>query len=201
MKTRLLNLTGISASVTRARAKQLFAAMKRAVAAVPENADCCAGNARRYGPRRRRGSPAPGSGIECRIRAFSLHQTHQMKPKRIQLRRTKGWRMPPNTVKVDRTSKIFGNPFRVCSGMTADEAVTRYTAWISDIHGEGCDVIPLARRHLRGKNLGCWCKIGTPCHANVLLELANAPSIVWDRGARDIARKAIVDAVGTKGTK
>lgn len=26
---------------------------------------------------------------------------------------------------------------------------------------------------LRGKNLGCWCKIGDPCHADVLLELAN----------------------------
>jgi len=26
---------------------------------------------------------------------------------------------------------------------------------------------------LRGKNLACWCKIGTPCHADVLLKLAN----------------------------
>ncbi|MBF9653902.1 DUF4326 domain-containing protein, partial [Streptococcus pseudopneumoniae] len=33
-------------------------------------------------------------------------------PVRIQLRRTKGWRMPANTVKVDRTT-IYGNPFRV----------------------------------------------------------------------------------------
>jgi hypothetical protein len=32
-------------------------------------------------------------------------------PKRIQLRRTKGWRMPANTVKVDRSTK-YGNPFR-----------------------------------------------------------------------------------------
>lgn len=28
---------------------------------------------------------------------------------------------------------------------------------------------------LRGKNLACWCKSGTPCHADVLLELANRP--------------------------
>lgn len=28
---------------------------------------------------------------------------------------------------------------------------------------------------LRGKNLACWCKPGAPCHADVLLELANAP--------------------------
>ena len=26
---------------------------------------------------------------------------------------------------------------------------------------------------LRGKNLACWCPLGSPCHADVLLELAN----------------------------
>jgi hypothetical protein len=26
---------------------------------------------------------------------------------------------------------------------------------------------------LRGKNLACWCKPQTPCHADVLLDLAN----------------------------
>ncbi len=26
---------------------------------------------------------------------------------------------------------------------------------------------------LRGKNLACWCAIGAPCHADVLIELAN----------------------------
>jgi len=31
-------------------------------------------------------------------------------PQRIQLKRTKGWRMPENTVKVDRTTK-WGNSF------------------------------------------------------------------------------------------
>jgi hypothetical protein len=30
-------------------------------------------------------------------------------------------------------------------------------------------------KELRGKNLACWCKPGEPCHADVLLELANAP--------------------------
>ena len=30
------------------------------------------------------------------------------------------------------------------------------------------------RRVLAGKNLACWCKPGTPCHADVLLEIANA---------------------------
>ncbi|MGN6487901.1 MAG: DUF4326 domain-containing protein [Devosia sp.] len=29
------------------------------------------------------------------------------------------------------------------------------------------------RRELGGHNLACWCKAGTPCHADVLIELAN----------------------------
>jgi hypothetical protein len=33
-------------------------------------------------------------------------------PRRIQLRRVKGWRMPPETVKIDRTTK-WGNPYHV----------------------------------------------------------------------------------------
>jgi hypothetical protein len=33
-------------------------------------------------------------------------------PERVQLIRTKGWQIPPNTVKVDRTTK-WGNPFIV----------------------------------------------------------------------------------------
>ena len=35
----------------------------------------------------------------------------------------------------------------------------------------------LFTRHLhelRGKNLACWCKLDEPCHADVLLKLANA---------------------------
>lgn len=31
------------------------------------------------------------------------------------------------------------------------------------------------RAVLAGKNLACWCKPGEPCHADVLLELANQP--------------------------
>lgn len=34
--------------------------------------------------------------------------------------------------------------------------------------------IDAARANLRGKNLACWCKQGDPCHADVLLKLANA---------------------------
>ena len=29
------------------------------------------------------------------------------------------------------------------------------------------------RAELQGHNLACWCKAGTPCHADTLIELAN----------------------------
>ena len=29
------------------------------------------------------------------------------------------------------------------------------------------------RRELGGHNLACWCRPGTPCHADVLIEIAN----------------------------
>lgn len=46
------------------------------------------------------------------------------------------------------------------------------------LHGETLKV-PAApsldhiRAELRGRALACWCKLGTPCHGDVLLEIAN----------------------------
>ena len=34
-------------------------------------------------------------------------------PRRIQLRRTKGWRLPEGAVVVSRQSKLWGNPFKI----------------------------------------------------------------------------------------
>ena len=83
-------------------------------------------------------------------------------PERIQLKRTKGWRMPPNTVKVDRSTK-WGNPFTV-----------KNTGRIPAVLRFACEVAPLWDvSELRGKNLACWCPPGQACHADVLLELAN----------------------------
>lgn len=105
-------------------------------------------------------------------------------PVRVQLSRAKGWRMPPNTVKVDR-STVWGNPFKVGDSVQADpdgpiaicfsqaEAVEAYSYLM------GLPMMATFRgkvtNHLRGKNLACWCKPGTPCHADVLLKLANEP--------------------------
>lgn len=96
-------------------------------------------------------------------------------PERIQLRRTKGWRMPPNTVKVDRSTK-WGNPF---SRKLAEEhglcgcpmcCVVRFE-WNLGDNGKA-----MIREQLAGKNLACWCPLESPCHADVLLAIAND----WD---------------------
>jgi len=42
-----------------------------------------------------------------------------------------------------------------------------------ELPGEAFDPVRIAAE-LRGKNLACWCRIGEPCHADVLLSLANA---------------------------
>src|SRR5690606_20545222 len=95
------------------------------------------------------------------------------KPRRVQLSRAKGWRMPENTVSVARPGR-WGNPFRVGDfGIpTAREAVTRFREWL-----DGRVVGPALPdpSSLRGKNLACWCRLDQPSHADVLLELANKP--------------------------
>ncbi len=93
------------------------------------------------------------------------------KPVRIQLRRTKGWRMPPNTVKVTRPSK-WGNPIRAAKGASAQLVVDAYRAWLTT-HPDGRATALRHIEELRGKNLACWCPLDQPCHADVLLELAN----------------------------
>ena len=97
-------------------------------------------------------------------------------PVRIQLKRTKGWRMPPNTVNVTRRGK-WGNPYDVAK-YGREQAIEKYREGIL-----GQDLLSrrgkkLARvgkdfSELRGKNLACFCRLDQPCHADVLLELAN----------------------------
>jgi len=86
-------------------------------------------------------------------------------PKRIQRKRTKGWRMPDNTVYVGRPSK-WGNPF------IGNYAYERYRKYIK----EKCNDADYHKRlidELRGKNLACWCPLNGACHADILLEVAN----------------------------
>ena len=112
---------------------------------------------------------------------------------RVKLSRSKGWRMPPNTRKVDR-STLHGNPFPA-EKLGREIAVRLYREWITgatsddDIRARFPPVLAhhlIAKRrwvldslpHIRGKNLACWCELpavgeADHCHAAVLLELAN----------------------------
>lgn len=107
-------------------------------------------------------------------------------PRRIQLSRTKGWRKPAGAVVVARPTK-WGNPFAIgvfrCSGhgdTYLEEAVKdRETAvrFFRDMLGYPIRPYPTTdeiRRELAGHDLCCWCPPGQPCHADVLLEIANA---------------------------
>lgn len=107
------------------------------------------------------------------------------KPHRVQLRRTKGWRMPPNTVSVARPTR-WGNPFTIASfhdaGFKGDKrtaasrCVDAFRAWALGEHHWAHRMTmppPPDFSALRGKNLACFCPLDQPCHANFLLELAN----------------------------
>lgn len=99
-------------------------------------------------------------------------------PKRIQRKRTPGWKMPPNTVYVGRPYSVFQNRYVIGTHSnwlgrpvaTQQEAVDCFEHVIM----EPAHLRAYARETLRGKNLACWCKLGDPCHADVLLKIANS---------------------------
>ena len=78
--------------------------------------------------------------------------------------------IPDDAVYVGRPSK-WGNPFRIGRNGTREEVIIKYHRWLMtagwDIRG--------SLHELRGKDLVCWCA-PLPCHADILLELANKPS-------------------------
>lgn len=96
-------------------------------------------------------------------------------PERIQRQRTKGWKAPPGAVYVGRPS-AWGNPFRASLPIDAVRAYQRWLRWDGDLRSVGIPPTREEIKHLAGKNLMCWCRLDQPCHADVLLELANAPA-------------------------
>lgn len=114
-----------------------------------------------------------------------------MSPIRLRRSRAKGYRIPEDAVNVTRPT-IWGNPF------THDDpavAVAAYRGLITStqrlfemgpgrlqfarnahrntLHPAFPDYVRDHIHHLRGKNLVCWCAIDGPCHADVLLDMAN----------------------------
>ena len=115
-------------------------------------------------------------------------------PKRIQRKRTKGWRMPEGAVYVGRPSK-WGNPWTAGGDaqfvmrdtpkgvvkrmsfdrMTPATVVELYRFWITRTSWNESphDPTRLDMSPLAGRDLVCWCPLDQPCHADVLLEIAN----------------------------
>lgn len=121
-------------------------------------------------------------------------------PERFRLSRSSGWRMPPGGMSVARPSR-WGNPFFVggdyrwaegqpCpfpragavlrdgdSGsivrcQSVEQAVAWFRTWATEMNPT---IAADARQFLAGHDLGCWCGPDRPCHADVLLEIANQP--------------------------
>lgn len=114
-------------------------------------------------------------------------------PTRIQRKRTKGWKMPANTVYVGRPGE-WGNPFQVGDFVRVGDGKTSAFAYLKTNRQYATasyteiktieEAVELYRKYLtnypphdigglKGKNLACWCKKGEPCHADILLEIAN----------------------------
>ena len=91
-------------------------------------------------------------------------------PRRIQVRRIKGFRLPAGAIYVGRPTK-WGNPFRPGPDMTRAQMVAAYRRYLR-AKAELMAALP----ELRGPDLACWCKLDEPCHADGLLEFENGPS-------------------------
>jgi hypothetical protein len=111
-------------------------------------------------------------------------------PVRLQLSRVKGFNLQAlsratnglDAVVVSRPSR-WGNPHRVAPAFVSRGVSFPAVSQRGAVHLFAEDwrrlleLRPEQARadldELRGKNLACWCKPGEPCHADVLLELAN----------------------------
>lgn len=106
-------------------------------------------------------------------------------PERIQRKRTKGWKKPIGAIIVSRPSK-YGNPYIVASVKrkeeptlfdvfypTAREAVDAYERMLIEWKRLMPDNFEAWIAPLQGKDLCCFCKVGDPCHGDILLRYAN----------------------------
>lgn len=106
--------------------------------------------------------------------------------KRIQRKRTKGWKMPEGAKYVGRPTK-WGNPYKVIKkegffmvtgpwgkyrgwytekAEAANKAIGFYRIWLTEkLAGGDLDIY-----ELRGHDLACFCPMDQPCHVDVLLE-------------------------------
>ncbi|WP_244606445.1 DUF4326 domain-containing protein [Arsenicitalea aurantiaca] len=115
-------------------------------------------------------------------------------PVRLRLSRQKGFSLAALSEAVNGREAVivarpgrWGNPFAIAaiaaetglpSAQVQAEAVSRYGRWLAGQLDPALSPGPApteesVRAALRGRNLACWCAPGTPCHADILLALAN----------------------------
>lgn len=83
--------------------------------------------------------------------------------------------MPPNTVYVGRPTK-WGNPHDLTDTPESRQwCIDQFRRLI--YQPQNAELLALAKTELRGKDLACWCPLDQPCHADVLLEIANSESV------------------------
>lgn len=123
-------------------------------------------------------------GMECRVsthrrtggfgRLANVDAGETAMPKRIQLSRRKGWRMPANTARVSRPGP-WGNPYRVgdADPRTGEPIPDRATVVRLYERHVTPQLRARIRAELKGKNLACWCSLDGPCHADLMLQIAN----------------------------
>jgi hypothetical protein len=113
-----------------------------------------------------------GSVDDPRVSPVEQRVPRDVMSRRIQLSRRRGWRKPVGTVMVSRPTR-WGNPFPIGPDCTQAESVRRYAeALAAGTLGFDTDDV---RRELAGHDLACWCPLDEPCHADVLLAVANDP--------------------------
>ena len=93
-------------------------------------------------------------------------------PRRFQLKRTKGWRLPFNTVSVARPGR-YGN-LHIMQGSSREERRRVVAAYRRDLERGRLPYCEAdLERELRGVNVACYCSEDEECHGDVILETAN----------------------------
>jgi hypothetical protein len=77
--------------------------------------------------------------------------------------------VPAGAVRVTRPTR-WGNPYPI-QAYGRRNAIRLYRTRLE----LDTELVEAARRELAGKDLACWCPLDQPCHADVLLEIANHP--------------------------
>lgn len=77
--------------------------------------------------------------------------------------------IPKGAVYVGRPTK-FGNPFPMATKEDRGVVVQKYREYVQ----QNPELIKAIKKELCGKDLVCFCA-PLPCHADILLEIANSP--------------------------